>query len=219
MNLMSASPGEPVRPARRLHRDGGRCPVCKRTVRPHRCTGLAGIEPSRSPSGADLSRSLPHHHPIHLFDKTEKVNRSQERLGRHPPYRSRQLQEARDATVRHTLVFGAYAQPDVSWQRQAQGPDFVSHPVGPLGENLVGVVVSLQHDVPHLAQVVVGDVLVEQVGHAVDEHVGRLPPPEGFVEPSRAQGDVEPLGPTAAAAEPFGDAKRVTVVAPRAHLN
>ena len=80
------------------------------------------------------------------------------------------------------------------------------------------MVVSLQHDVPHLAQVVVGDVLVEQVGHAVDEHVGRLPPPEGFVEPSRAQGDVEPLGPTAAAAEPFGDAKRVTVVAPGAHL-
>ena len=68
-----------------------------------------------------------------------------------------------------------------------------------LVKHLVGVVVGTQHHVPHLAQVVVRDVPVEQVGHAVDEYAGRFPPAQKLTEPVRARREVESIGPRLAA--------------------
>src|SRR5690606_9495819 len=66
--------------------------------------------------------------------------------------------------------------------------------------------------------VVVRDVLVEQVGHAVDEDPRRLPPAQRLLEPLGSQRHLEPVRERWPTCEAAGDSLGVAVVTARRDL-
>ena len=61
------------------------------------------------------------------------------------------------------------------------------------------------HRLEHRPDERVRHIVVEQVGHRVDEHPGGLPPPQWCFEPLVAQGDVEPVRERFGSGEAAGD--------------
>lgn len=64
-----------------------------------------------------------------------------------------------------------------------------AHPLRPLREHLERQVLAERHHGEDLVDVLVGELLVEEVAHGVDEDAPRLPPAEGFVELCRDELD------------------------------
>jgi hypothetical protein len=61
---------------------------------------------------------------------------------------------------------------------ERERPEQCAHPLGALGEQLVGVPGGLGHDREHSGDERVGDLFVKQVRHAVDEHQPWSTPPQ-----------------------------------------
>ena len=119
-------------------------------------------------------------------------------------------------------VLDAHAPPDVRpIGREAElGPEQVTQPFRTLGQHLVGMPVGPDHHPDDGEDLVVGDVLVEQVAHRVDEdHLG-TGQPERLEEFLRDSSQVEPLlvGMAGDAPEPLGEDLGIAVGASRADL-
>lgn len=98
------------------------------------------------------------------------------------------------------LVLDADAEPHVGQGKgeteEVPAPHHLAHPFWALGEDLEGVLRCPPRDVEHVADELLGDVLVEEVAHAVDEDAPRPPPVEGLLEAVRMHANVgEDAGP------------------------
>jgi len=128
----------------------------------------------------------------------------------------------RDAADHPTL--GVVAQHDPS-----RGGKQCTHPGVPLCENLERVLAGHCHDNEHLSDELVGHVLVEQIGHGVDEHPARRTPTQRSVHNVPVHREPEPraagarvtvalilLGPHAF--QPLRHCQRIAVVGAGADL-
>jgi hypothetical protein len=113
------------------------------------------------------------------------------------------------------LVLDAHAPPNViQFRRKAEFRlKQIPQAFGPFGQDLVGVPIRLGHDLGDQNDVFVGDVLVEQVAHRVDEHHLRLGPKERFGQFLGNQTQVEALlvGMARHAPKAFGERLGVAV--------
>src|SRR6185295_6708683 len=174
----------PPRPRPELlhkHRDASSTPHLDRGARPgqiERPRPMAGF-PSTNDPGEPTER-VPECPAI-------EVHRSERRLVAHPPYRGRRLEQQRDPLVSRRLVLDRDAEPNMikdawqqGWREELRDP--LLHPLRPLRENLVGMLIGFEHHVEDLLDPLVLYLLVEQIAHTVHEDPARLLPPKREVE-------------------------------------
>jgi hypothetical protein len=89
------------------------------------------------------------------------------------------------------LVLHADAHPNVRWPGEAGGD--AAHPIGPLGEDLIGMLRRLRHNSEGALDEVEWDVLVKEITHAVDKDSARCPPAAREVEELLMERQSEPV--------------------------
>jgi len=127
--------------------------------------------------------------PIDAIE-VEPFQRSEQRLGGDEAHRGRRFAQV-VSTVPEAAVLDRHAHPDVARPRQLWRE--LDQPLVPLGQDLEGVLLRAGHHVEHLGDVLIGDVLVEEVAHRVDEHDARAAPAQRHLQALRPQAQVEAL--------------------------
>jgi len=140
--------------------------------------------------------------------------RSKQRLGTDEPHGRVNLAQVIDPSEVRWRFHG-HADPDVPRPRFAGMRTVpVEQTLRPFGQNLEHVMVSAPHDVEHALNECIGNPLVEQIAHAVDEDPAGSTPAQREIKTVRVKSDVGKL----ASPPALGHSLCVTELAPRGDL-